>query len=76
MLNDWDLSKITMLTNNLRIYGVNTNNLEIHCKDFLKMEPVPADLIILALPWGDQRLENYSTMDLDTIMNPTLTDCL
>lgn len=61
VVNDIDPTKIDMLKNNLGVYGVPLEHLNIHNEDFFSIEPFPCDLILLCPPWGGIDLRKYST---------------
>ncbi|MBS1889928.1 MAG: hypothetical protein JST59_01430 [Actinobacteria bacterium] len=76
IVNDLDPTKIEMLRNNLSVYGVDQTNIEFMCQDFLNMKPFKTDLVILCPPWGGTNLELYDREQLDSIMQPKLSDIL
>lgn len=65
-----------MLRNNLDVYGVPSETLNIKNMDFFDIEPFPCDLVLLCPPWGGIDLRKYSTEPLDSIMSPKLSDIL
>lgn len=65
-----------MLKKNMEIYQKNTKKLTFINQDFLQIEPFETDALIICPPWGGIQTEEYATHDLDSIMNPKLSDIL
>lgn len=75
-VNDIDPNKITMLKNNVKVYGKNLGAMKILNKDFFQVQPQKFDMVLVCPPWGGIDITAYAYQDLDEIMFPKLSDIL
>ena len=76
IVNDLDEEKISMLKENLKVYGKKSEKITFKNFDFLKLAPFKTDAIILCPPWGGVSIKEYTRKDPDTLMKPKLSEIL